>query len=331
MKTILFTHEIDIDGLGCAILARLSFSNPKIILCANPNTLTDSVKKYYDSKKLYDYDVIYITDLSLLNPMLDTIAHDEVLSKKIQIFDHHKSAIDLGLNKYSFTHIQVMDGDRMNSGTKLFYDYLVSKKLIKSTNSLDEFVELTRLEDTWEWRNDPINGTKAWDLAVFLGILGKEEYINIIIKKLIDNPTCFDFSQDEQKIIDETKERYARKIKEIWESKEYLVDDDGNKFAIVLCSSEYTGGLVEYVRSIEKDIKYFIVIDLDNLPLSKKSYRNVDESFDVSKVAIAHGGAGHKGASGVPISLEQKQEALKLLSENKIEGLKYLVNSKYSV
>ena len=206
MKVIIFTHGSDIDGLGCAILARLSFDNPKIVLCTNPNTLTDSVKKYYDSKKLYDYDAIYITDLSLLNPMLDTIADDEVLSKKAQVFDHHKSAIELGLNKYGFTHIQVMAGNRMTSGTKLFYDYLVANEYVKPTSSLDEFVELTRLEDTWEWRHNSINGLKAWNLAVFLGILGPEKYINTILEKINEDSKKFNFTKNEQNLIDSKKD-----------------------------------------------------------------------------------------------------------------------------
>ena len=47
-------------------------------------------------------------------------------------------------------------------------------------------------------------------------------------------------------------------------------------------------------------------------------------------IATKLGGGGHKGASGTLISDKQKEEALKLLSENKIEGLKYLANTKYN-
>ena len=60
----------------------------------------------------------------------------------------------------------------------------------------------------------------------------------------------------------------------------------------------------------------------------QKSYRSIDESFDVNEVAVMHGGGGHPGAASVNITEEQKAKALVL---TKKEGLKYLADSKYSI
>jgi len=60
----------------------------------------------------------------------------------------------------------------------------------------------------------------------------------------------------------------------------------------------------------------------------QKSYRSVDEDFDVNEVAMRHGGGGHKGASAVNITKEQKEKSRSL---PKKEALKYLADSKYTM
>lgn len=330
IKVLLFTHGSDIDGLGCVILARLAFFDLEYILCSNPNELGLKVREFYEAGKLYNYDKIYITDLALNEPVLSTIANDDILSKRIEIFDHHKSAIDTGLDKYDFTHIHIEVEGIPTSGTKLFYEHLVGEKYIQKTPSLDEFVELTRLEDTWEWKNDAVNGEKAHDLAVFQSILGTEGYIDAIYKKLTTSNKVFDYSMEEKKNIKNKKEKDELIIKNIWNDREFMTDEDGNDIAVMLGSIEYIGGLSEYVRKACHTIKYIILIDLDKEPMPQKSYRSIDEDFDVSLVAKRHGGGGHFAAAGAIINSEDKNEAEKLLKKNKREALKYLVGTKYN-
>ena len=330
MKVILFTHGSDIDGLGCVILARLAISNLDYVLCSNPNELEMKVRELYETEKLYSYDKIYITDLALNEPVLSTIAKDEILSKKIEIFDHHKSAIDSGLNKYDFTHIHVEVDGIHTCGTELFYKYLINSNYLEPTKLLDEFVELTRLEDTWEWKNDPVNGEKAWNLAVLLSILDTSEYIETIFQKLISSSNSFEYTSEELELIYNKKQEDARVVKSMWSEAEFMCDEEGNKIAVILGSCQYIGELSEYIRKVCNNIKYFILIDLDKEPLPQRSYRSIDEDFDVCEVAKRHGGGGHKGASGALISLDDKNKALDILSKNKIEGLKYLINIKYN-
>ena len=93
MKVLLFTHKNDIDGMGSAILAKLAFSEVDYVLCATFD-LQKEIAKYLDSGKIYDYDMIFVTDLWLEEPMFSKIASDEQLTDKFFIFDHHKSSFE---------------------------------------------------------------------------------------------------------------------------------------------------------------------------------------------------------------------------------------------
>ena len=91
-KVIIFSHESDIDGLGCVILAKLAFSNIDYILSPNTDSLEIKFREYIDSNKLVRYDKIFVTDLSLYEPSLTMVAESS-LKDKVSVFDHHKAAI----------------------------------------------------------------------------------------------------------------------------------------------------------------------------------------------------------------------------------------------
>ena len=92
MKVLLFTHKSDIDGMGNAVLAHLAFKNVSYVLCETFN-LQKEIAKYYKDKSIYNYDMIFVTDLWLEEPTLTKVAQDEKLKDKFFVFDHHKSAL----------------------------------------------------------------------------------------------------------------------------------------------------------------------------------------------------------------------------------------------
>ena len=53
MKTLIFTHKNDIDGMGNAILAKLAFEETKYVLCGTFD-LIKNVNDYIDSKEIYN-------------------------------------------------------------------------------------------------------------------------------------------------------------------------------------------------------------------------------------------------------------------------------------
>ena len=320
---IIFSHESDIDGLGSIILGKLSFDNFDYELFPNTEKLELKIREYITNNKLDKYDKIYITDLALCDPSLTMIANSK-LKDKVLILDHHIKSIMDNLNRYSFTKIIEEEDNTKTCGTELFYKYLLDNKLIKKKKIIDTFVEYTRLEDTWEWKQ---KNKKAHDLAILFNSIGIDKYINTMTNKLLNNYK-FTYSKEERKIINNKKKEYNKIIRNYIKNTEYFIDEYNNKYGIVYANYEYRNEIAESIKNNnKKEIKYIIIVALDKGEYGQKSYRSIYENFDVNFIANIHGGGGHPSAAAVNISKEQKEIALSL---NKKEGLKYLAEVKYN-
>ena len=331
-KVIIFSHESDIDGLGSIVLGKLAYDDIDYVLVPNINILETKFREYIENGLFDKYDKVFVTDLALYNPSLEMVSKDPVLSKKVLVFDHHKSAISENCNAYSFTTIIDEDENGIKRcGTDLFYQYLYSNGILKRTKILDEFVELTRLEDNWEWKNDKEKGVKAHDMAILLNGIGIEKYIKNMYIKMVLNNDYVEFSEEEAKIIEDKKKEYIEKLQNIWDKREYFKDENNNRFAVVFADYEYRNELSEYVRGLHiEDLKYLIIIALEKGTYGQKSYRAIAKGFDVGKIAESHGGSGHPGAAAVNITKEQREKAMVLRREDNRTSLEYLINSNYS-
>ena len=99
MKRFLYSHKSDIDGMGSVILSKIAFDEEiDFTLCKNIADLSDTLEIDYASGKLYEYDTIYITDLSPRKELLEKILNDERLKGKVYLFDHHETAYNSGYN-----------------------------------------------------------------------------------------------------------------------------------------------------------------------------------------------------------------------------------------
>ena len=325
-KIIIFSHESDIDGLGSIILAKIAFKNFDYELFPNNEKLELTFRKYLNNKKINKYDKIYITDLALYDPSLTIVANSN-LKDKVLVFDHHQKSIIDNMNRYSFTKILEKENNEKTCGTKLFYNYLINSKLLKKKKIIDTFVEYTRLEDTWEWKLNKKDYC-AHDLAILFNAIGIDNYINNMVNKLLNNYK-FTYNYEERKMIKDKKQEYNKIIKNYIKETEIFIDENNNKYGIVYANYEYRNEIAETFKNNnnKQEIKYLIIVALDKGKYGQKSYRSIDESFDVNNVAMDHGGGGHPQAASVNIAKKQKEIALKL---SKKEGLKYLAESKYS-
>ena len=326
-KIIIFSHDSDIDGLGCVVLAKLAFKDVKYIPAPNVEKLELIFREFINSNELEEYDRIFVTDLSLYDPSLSMVANSN-LKDKVLVFDHHKRAIELKMDRYQFSTVIEEDTNGKKCATLLFYNYLLQSGYLKPTRSLDQFVELTRLEDTWEWKNKGNFGQEAHDLAILFSCIGKDEYVSKVTDYILSNKNNFLLDNNDLVLINNKKEEFEENYQSIISSIEYFIDEDGNNFGIVYANYEYRNELPEYI--IEKgnpnSIKYLIIVAMDKGDFGQKSYRSIDKSFDVNHVAMKHGGGGHPGAAAVNISKDQKEKALSLPRR---EGLKYLAECKY--
>ena len=330
-KVIIFSHENDIDGLGNIVLGKIAFGDVDYVLASNVNVLEAKFRERLENGSLYQYDRIFVTDLALYDPSLEMVSKDPVLSRKVLVFDHHKSAINEGCDRYDFTTIMEVDENGVKRcGTDLFYAYLCSAGLLLRTKALDEFVELTRLEDTWEWKKTGEQGLKAHDMAILFNGIGIDSYIKSMFIKVHTNDSFIQFTEKEKNIIADKKAEYLATLQRIWNEAEYFVDEYENKFAGVFADYEYRNELGEYVRGLnENGLKYLVLIALEKGAFGQKSYRAIANGFDVGKIAEAHGGNGHPAAASVNITEEQKEKSLILRKTNKRDSIKYLIQSSY--
>ena len=310
MKVLLFTHKSDIDGMGNAVLAKLAFEDVDYVLCETFN-LQNEILKYYSDGSIYNYDAIFVTDLWLEEPMLTRVANDRQLKNKFFVFDHHKSTLEGNFNKYPFATIRISDEKGLCSGTSLFYKYLISNNLIASNNkAIQDFSELTRKYDTWEWKTK-YNDEMAHELSLLFDSVGSDGYIELMYQKLSnDRINEFSFNELERMLIKNKINQVQEKISN-YAKKVYYEKIFGLKAGIVFIDYEYRNDLAEYFRQNNFDMDFVMLIALDYGTIS---YRNIKDDVNVRLIAEAMGGKGHDKAAGSPISEEQKKELIKILT-----------------
>ena len=310
MNILLFTHKIDIDGMGSAVLSKLAFQNVDYVLCETFE-INSEIKKFYESGKIYNYDYVFVTDICIKEPLLTTINNDIKLKGKIQVFDHHITEIKEGNNKYDWVNIVVDNEQGKCSGTSLFYQYLIDKNYLNPTTAINEFVEMTRRYDTWEWKNK-YNDEKAYELNLLFNALGNIAYINTVTEKLI-NENNFIFSDTELNLINNFKSKTAGKVSTFIDN--MVVKTINNyKVGITFVEDEYRNDVAMELKDKNFDIDLVMMILLTRGAIS---YRAIKEGIDVGQFAVLFGGKGHKEASSSPISNEIKEAIINILIERK--------------
>lgn len=309
MKVLLFTHEQDIDGMGNVILLQEAFEEYNFITCKTFE-VNQKVQSTIDDGSIYNYDFIYVTDICIKEPLLSKIDKDDKLRNKILIFDHHKSEIEEGNDKYSFVNIVVENEKGKTSGTSLFYEYLVDNKLLKPTKAIEELVELTRQYDTYEWKYI-YNNPKARKLHILFEVLGYEKYIEIV-NNMINTNNSVVIGENEEKIISNYEETFLRDVKEILNGMiiyTQKIDNENYRIGYVKCPYKYRNDINEVI--IKDNVNNIDIVGMIMTDIDTVSYRLVKDK-DASKVGVFFGGKGHKAAASNPQDNEKFQKVLNL-------------------
>lgn len=308
MIVLIFSHISDIDGMGGVILAKLTFRKVDYVLCETFN-LQEKLKTYCKDNHIYDYDKIFITDMWLEEPMLTSIANDKKLKDKLFIFDHHESALNENVNKYSFINIKISNSQGLCSGTSLFYEYLINNKYLLDNSIIKEFVELTREYDTWEWKTK-YNNENPHKLSLLFDSVGCDNYINLMINKLKSNKN-FKFNKLENMLISNKINKLDEKVKE-YIQKIFYTKILNFKAGIIFIDYEYRNDIAEYIRQIKIDIDFVMLIALDYGTIS---YRSIKDNISVRKIAETFGGKGHDKAASSPINDAVKKKIIEFLTK----------------
>lgn len=310
MKVLLFTHEQDIDGLGCAVLAGCSNFEYDLELCKTFE-LYEKIRKYMDDGSIYNYDYIFVTDLCPKEEILNIIEADHRLNKKFQVLDHHKTAEVF--NDYSFVMVISENEKIKESGTSLFYKYLINNGYLECNDLLDELVEHTRAYDVWDWqkRNDYL----ARNLHIIFETQGIDYYLEMT-KRMINEDKQIKLNEHEEKIVNDFNQKLRSTINLCLDK--MIVEDlkiDGAIFRVgyITIDYKYRNDVADIVKDNNyEDIDAIGMIMNDRDTVSYRSIKNID----VSIIAYYFGGTGHKEAASNPKDNELFIHILRLVKKD---------------
>ncbi|MBP1155607.1 MULTISPECIES: oligoribonuclease [unclassified Paenibacillus] len=289
---LLYTHN-DLDGLGCGIVARCAFGHQVEIRYNSVGGLNVQVERFLERSR--KNKVLYITDLSVNEENEKGLDEFSKAGGKVKLIDHHKTA--LHYNKYPWGMVQVeYENGKLASATSLFYEYLVQNGLLKPTKGLDEFVELVRQYDTWEWeRHGELRAKRLHDL---FNILSIDEFEDKMVERLKQGER-FMFDEFEEKILDIEEEKIDRYVRR--KKREIIQTRIHDYYVGIVHAESYHS---ELGNELGKENPHLDYVAIMNLGGKRISFRTIHDHVDVSEIAALYGGGGHAKASGCSMTEE---------------------------
>jgi oligoribonuclease NrnB/cAMP/cGMP phosphodiesterase (DHH superfamily) len=287
-----FTHN-DLDGIGCYVVLKVCLNKKASVtgyFCSYKN-INEKVKEFIEQKKYLNYVKVIISDISVNEEVAEMI--DNLKPNNFILFDHHKTALEL--NKYEWCNVSVENKEGLkNAGTNLIYDY------VKNTDiNIDNFVELVRSYDTWDWEKE--NNIKAKDLNNIFQMLGMFDFANFYSNSIIEK-SKFEVDDLHKKMLYYKKKEIELYIQRKEKDIKFLLDKNNNKFAFIFADyniSELANDILN-----KNDVKYVIVFYGSGFSLRAK------EDFDISEICKANGGGGHKNAGAFNIDYDWYKDIL---------------------
>ncbi len=286
----LFTHN-DLDGLGCGILAKITFGEGVEVHYNSVARFNSQVERYFEvtKKSQQKEDFLLMTDLTVNEANSRRI--DEFVKEggQAQFIDHHKTA--LHLNEFDWATVVVSyENGKLTSATSLFYDYLMTNQHLSSSPVVEEFVELIRQYDTWEWEKN--NLIKAKQLNDLFSLFSLDDFEGKMIERLKGDEN-FSFNEFEQQLLkmeDEKINRYIRK-----KNRELVQTFVGEHCVGIVHAEMYHSELGNELGKANSHLDYIVILNMGG---KKVSFRTIHDHVDVSAVAEKFGGGGHAKASG---------------------------------
>ncbi|WP_166244370.1 DHH family phosphoesterase [Paenibacillus turpanensis] len=291
---LILSHN-DLDGVSCGIVARCAFGAKADLRYNSVEGLDHQVKRYLETfkEKGTQADYLFITDLSVNEENEAGLTEYSEAGGKVKLIDHHKTALHLNRHHWGSVQVQYDDG-RLASATSLFYDYLIQHGLLTPNAALDEYVELVRQYDTWEW--DEKGNTKAKRLNDLFYLLSIDEFEEKMVERL-QRQDSFDFDDFEQKVLDMEEEKIERYVRR---KRRELVQTFIQERCVGIVHAESYHS--ELGNELGRDNPHFDYIAIINMGGRKISFRTIHDHIDVSEIAGVHGGGGHAKAAGCSLT-----------------------------
>lgn len=301
----LFTHT-DLDGIGCAILAYLDFGcgNVDVEFC-NYDDVDGKIREFYLCGNPEEYDVIYITDISVNEEVAAEIDSLVKAGQNWKLFDHHATAI--WLNEYEWCTVMVEHhySGIKTSGTELFSMYLFENKELDhydahTIENIYRFVDIVRDYDTWRWKELGDDGIVCKQVNDLFHIWGRDEFIKWAINQIhglnyLTPLQQFPYFGEKEVTLLEQKQR---------EIDRYIEEKNGQLFTSPMCgkvcgfvfAERFISELGNRLCEMHPEIDFVAIINMSSKTVS---YRTVKDNIDLGRdVASLFGGGGHPKAAG---------------------------------
>lgn len=303
MKVFLISHVADADGVTPVILTDLVFDSYDYHLL-EPSEVDDYMIESINYNLFDDYDFVFVTDLCFTEKVAEIINNSD-LKNKLHVLDHHHSRIDL--NKYDFIDVIEEINGRKESGTSLYYEYLLDnyRNEVLSKKCVSDFVDLVRSGDTWEWKKT--NNFAARDISTLLSYYGNDKFIEKY-KNYFRNNNEFSFDEIDNTLI-EIDRRKMNEYIENCKDKVIFKEIKGYRVGIIfaeLYRSELGNDLADYYK---EQVDFIMIINMNR----SISFRGIKPEFDLSLFAGNFNGYGHKLASGAPLPVGIKEAVIEYI------------------
>lgn len=284
----LFTH-LDLDGIGCAILAQLTFGKNVDITYCNYDEVDVLVREYI-SKMDKGHDTCFITDISIKDDLASEI--DREYKNNFKLFDHHKTALDL--NKYDWCVVETMNNKKglQTCGTELFYEYLIEHKYLKE--DVKDFVKLVTNYDTWRWTEVGNMGLISKKMNDLLYLYGRDEFVKWCLDKFKSRKSFLRFDKEDELLLQFNQKEIDKYIDS--KEKEMIISCDGEYKYGVVFAEKYFSELGNELCTRNPNLDYVAMVNVGTYSIS---YRTIKENIDVGQVAKRYGGGGHQKAAGL--------------------------------
>lgn len=303
MKVFLMSHIADCDGVTPVVLTDLVFNDYDYKLFEITD-LEEFILNNLDNNFFDKYDKVFITDLCFSDLVAQKIINSS-LKDKLQVLDHHISR--LPMNKYDFITVIDEENGIKESGTSLYYKYLLKNYYneILEKESIKKLVDLVRSGDTWEWKKT--NYQEARDISTLLAYYGNDKYIEKYKKFIRENDTFY-FDEIDKTLIEIDRKRIFEYI-ENCKDKVIIKDIKGYKVGIIfaeLYRSELGNDLAEYYKD---EVDFILIINMNR----SLSFRGIKDNINLGEISHEwFSGYGHAKAAGAPLPENIKEEIIKL-------------------
>jgi oligoribonuclease NrnB/cAMP/cGMP phosphodiesterase (DHH superfamily) len=282
----LFTDS-DLDGIGCGLLAKLAFAEVNISFCSY-RSLDERVRQFIEDEQNKEAE-LFITDLAVGEEVEKKLAERFNAGGHVRVIDHHVTA--LHFNQYPWGWVKPTDEQgKKTCATSLFYDYLIREGKLERNETLDEFVELVRQYDTWEW--EETNNTRAKRLNDLLTILGLDEFWDKMSERLAAGGP-FSLTETEELILDMEEKKIQRYIRM---KQKQLVQRWFGDYCVGIVFAERH--LSELGNALSKRCPHLDLIAMVNMGTKHIGFRTIHDTVNVAEFAKQFGGGGHPKASG---------------------------------